>query len=211
MEINYTDHHGWDCLDSDSNIRFCIEYYHKFPALEKSQLLYDRILKDCAGIYQACEKKMHSRSLTKANAKQLTIFMIFFFNEFEEILSRSFNRPLQDFNDGINYNAPEYCGLYFLGETHFNPITREEFYWVKIGKATNIKKRLSDYNTHCPMLYRIDFKKCFSDRVAYQEEAYYQDKIKAVAIATNNHNKEWFLVDRNTYLEMCAKGFSYFN
>lgn len=111
----------------------------------------------------------------------------------------------EKFDDGINYEAPSYKGLYFLGETHFNPITREEFYWVKIGKAVNINNRMSQYNTHCPMLWRIDF------TPEYNSENYYHAQLRKHCIGLCNHNQEWFLVTRETYLEMCEKGFAYFN
>ena len=130
----------------------------------------------------------------------------------QPLADKLINKPKEkhDFDDGINYDAPDYCGLYFIGETHFNPITNEKFYWVKIGKASNIRERLRKYNTHCPMLYRIDFKKCSNNDVSQLEKGY-QAAIKSVALASNNHNKEWFLVDEKTYLTMCDKGFAYFN
>ena len=111
----------------------------------------------------------------------------------------------EKFDDGINYDAPSHKGLYFLGETHFNPITHEEFYWVKIGKAVNIRNRMSQYNTHCPMLWRIDFTH------EYAKEDYYHTQLKKHCIGLCNHNQEWFLVTRETYLAMCEKGFAYFD
>lgn len=110
------------------------------------------------------------------------------------------------FNDGINYDTPEEDGLYFIGETHFNPYTREEFYWVKIGMSTKLNRRMKEYDTHNPMLWRIDYK-----IGSAAEERIYHQQLGQKAIAKCNHNDEWFLVDRNTYLAMCEKGFSYFN
>lgn len=110
------------------------------------------------------------------------------------------------FNDGINYYAPEESGLYFIGDSHINPHTGEEYYWVKIGKSNNLARRMRDYNTCCPMLWRIDF--------AVHDEAlegYYHNLLNAVAVAVCNHNEEWFMVSKKTYLEMCAKGFKYFD
>ena len=94
--------------------------------------------------------------------------------------------------------------MYFVGETHFNPITDEKFYWVKIGKATNLKQRMQNYNTHNPMLWRVDFS------LDYDKEEYYHKRLNEVAIAKCNHNNEWFLVDKTTYLEMSEKGFKFF-
>lgn len=108
--------------------------------------------------------------------------------------------------DGINYDAPDHKGLYLIGETHFNPFTDEKFYAVKVGKSDrSIASRMSSYNTHNPMLWRIDYRKNPS------MEQYYQEKLAKVAIARCSHNKEWYFVDRKTYLEICEKGFSYFS
>lgn len=112
----------------------------------------------------------------------------------------------EEFSDGIDYNYPACSGLYFVGQTHFNPITKEEFYWVKIGKASNIANRMAGYRTSCPMLYHIDYRKG-----SQKAEKVYHILLKSKSIAKCNHNKEWFMVDRETYLEMCEKGFSYFD
>ncbi len=124
--------------------------------------------------------------------------------------ARRDRKNLNSFEDGINYNAPEQAGLYFIGETHFNPFTKEEFYWIKIGLSTNLAKRMKQYNTCCPMLWRIAFKTNLNKCLENEEEEYH-DKLRKIAIASCNHNEEWFLVDRETYLEMCEKGFSYFD
>jgi hypothetical protein len=112
---------------------------------------------------------------------------------------------LEVFNDGISYDTPTDGGLYFLGETHFNPMTNEKFYWVKIGKAINLRNRLHQYNTCNPMLWRIDFLLHAEDR-----EKHYHSELEKIAIAKCNHNQEWFMVDEKTYLELCNKGFNYF-
>lgn len=110
------------------------------------------------------------------------------------------------FNDGINYNTPNYKGLYLIGETHFNPFTKEEYYLIKIGKSdSQLSTRMRSYNTHNPMLWRIDFRRTPS------LEREYQDKLANLAIAKCSHNKEWFFVSREIYLDICAKGFNYFD
>ena len=211
MEIKFVTHNGFSAVDTIENMKSIINMYHEMPAFASVQIEYERIKKDCVPIYASCKNRLNGTK-TKKLENTLNTFMILLFDEFmEELTINGFTRPLTALQDGINYDAPEYCGLYLIGETHFNPITNETFYWIKEGKANNIKKRLADYNTHCPMLYRIDFKKCFSEKDAYKMEAYYQEKLKECAIASNNHNKEWFLVDRKTYLEICAQGFNYFN
>ena len=103
------------------------------------------------------------------------------------------------------YNAPRKLGLYFLGMVNTNPITNETFYWVKIGFASDIHKRMGAYNTHCPMYWHIDFLQ------GNAQELEFQRKLERFAIASCYHNVEWYQVDKQTYLEMCDKGFSYFN
>ena len=211
MTIDYITDERLPACCSEDNIKSCIEYYHNNPQDPNAIIKYNHFANNCISIYESCEKLLNKRVMTKSNRKKLTEFMIFFFYEFEKILSIGFNKPLIDLDDGINYNAPEYCGLYLVGETHFNPTNMDLFYCVKVGKAVNIKKRLDSYNTHCPMLYRIDFKQYNTEMLAYQAESYYQEKLKKVAIASNNHNQEWVFVDRETYLKICKKGFSYFD
>lgn len=124
---------------------------------------------------------------------------------------KSTTRKDRAFDDGINYETPHHRGLYFIGQTAFNPYTREGYYWVKIGRGANLANRMSNYNTCCPMLYRIDYQLINDEDKCKIAEGYYHDLLAKKSIATCNHNNEWFLVDRETYLEMCEKGFSYFN
>lgn len=103
---------------------------------------------------------------------------------------------------------PKVCGLYFLGQCFFNPYTDEKHYCVKIGLSTNIEKRMKAYKTHTSMIWNIDFKRV-SECVVAQRESDYQFKIREKA--TDVFGTEWFEVDRQTYLEMCEKGFNYFD
>lgn len=111
------------------------------------------------------------------------------------------------FQDGVDYNSiPEYKGLYFIGESRWNPALHRPEYWVKVGKAVNIKNRLTkNYFCCCGQIWLIDFSR------EYDKEHDYHKMIERVCLAHNNHNREYFMVDEKTYLEMCAKGFSYFD
>jgi hypothetical protein len=120
--------------------------------------------------------------------------------------STSFIDGDNKFQDEIDYWAPSCSGLYFLGETHFNPFTKEEYYWVKIGSSSNLRKRLRVYNTCNPMCFRIGF---LENKES--EEFTYHKLLAQNALAQCNHNDEWFMVDRETYLEMCEKGFDFFS
>ena len=120
---------------------------------------------------------------------------------FKDRFVRRDRNIVKAFDDGINYDAPDKAGLYFIGETHFNPRTMMLYYWVKIGLSINLRKRMKQYDTHCPMLWRIDFKTDLEFDLEIEEE-HYHDKLKEIATACCNHNEEWFLVDRETYLAM---------
>ena len=105
-------------------------------------------------------------------------------------------------------NVPSDSGLYFISQVHFNPITNEKYYWVKIGLSKNIHSRFASYKTCCPMLYKIDFLLC-NDYV--KRESLYHRELEHFALSRNQNNAEWWQVDEDTYLTMCKKGFDYFN
>lgn len=116
------------------------------------------------------------------------------------------NVVVEVFDDGIDYtNVPDYAGLYFLGDSRWNPKLKRPEFWVKIGKSLNLRKRMRNYNTCCPVVWHIDF----NDE--YANEEYYHERLLNICTAKCNHNNEWFMVDEQTYNEMCKKGFTYFN
>lgn len=104
---------------------------------------------------------------------------------------------------------PNTKGLYLLGQTNFNPYTREEFYWVKVGQSTDLNNRLSEYYSYNPMVWingineieagglRELEKSCHTTlRIICQEQAF--------------KSQEWFRVSREDYLEICEQGFKFF-
>ena len=103
--------------------------------------------------------------------------------------------------------APECCGLYFIGETHFNPFTDEKFYCVKIGLSNNIKKRMNGYRSCTSMVYPIEFLETYD---YINLEHYYHNLLNQIAIYRNQNNDEYWFVDKETYLQMCQQGFDYF-
>lgn len=129
--------------------------------------------------------------------------------QFDEKLINTLNTPFPYESDDdtrgmhLPYEFDRVTGLYFLGMVNVNPMTNEIFYWVKVGYASNILSRMRNYNSHCPMLWHIDY-------TGETNEEYYHQQLRKVALATCNHNDEWFMVDRETYLAMCDKGFRYF-
>lgn len=109
-----------------------------------------------------------------------------------------------------SHEDPSICGCYLVGSTNFNPYTGETFYWVKVGMSKNIHNRLTSYNTCCPQLFRIDYLECKDKNMAYRAEEYCHAFLYHNALGKCQHNEEWFLVDRETYLEICNKKFQYF-
>ena len=110
--------------------------------------------------------------------------------------------------DGINYCAPKSCGIYLIGQTAYTPYIKKPYYAVKVGKADWFPSRLKTYNTYCPFLFRIDFKECYNN---YEEEFRIHKQLAKIAFGISRESNEWFLVDEETYLAICEKGFSYFN
>lgn len=129
----------------------------------------------------------------------------------DKFYQRKWEAPkLMPFEDGINYDAPEDEGLYFIGMVNANPHTGDLYYWVKIGYSSMLKDRMRNYNTDCPMLWRIGFNTAYGEQSRIAEKQYHR-MLNKIALASCNHNDEWFLVSRDTYFEMCSKGFSYFD
>ena len=212
MEIKYISTEGWSCIETTQHIINFLKIYKDYPCLPNAELIYHRIEKDCIAIYEASEKSSHKPSQTKGTVDSWNQFLRLFFKTFEVTLRPAgCIPPPEEFDDGIKRDPPAYCGIYLVGATHFNPITREEFYWIKNGKANNIAKRMAQYDTHSPMTYQIDFKSCDNERSAYQTETFYHNKLKRIAINTCANNTEWFRVTREVYLAICKKGFSYFD
>ena len=101
------------------------------------------------------------------------------------------------------------CGLYLVGSTYFNPFTREEYYWIKVGLSVDIQKRMKQYATHNPMLWKQSFLPLGADKINYVETLCHNDlNEKAYKIAENTN--EWYLVSREVYLDICEKEWDWF-
>lgn len=127
----------------------------------------------------------------------------------DRFILRSYYVPRME--DGINYDAPQAPGLYMISQLSFskeNPNIK--YYWIKIGISYNLARRMHEYNTHCPMLWRIDYKTDYKG-ILETNERYYHLKLRELAMAQAANAEEWFLVDEKTYNELCDKGFSYFD
>ena len=97
--------------------------------------------------------------------------------------------------------------MYLVGNTNFNPFTKEEFYWIKVGKTTDLNKRMRSYATHNPMLWKADYK------IVSHEHLNSHEQLCHCILKTYGEQEnysEWYQVSRETYLNICDKGFSFF-
>lgn len=138
--------------------------------------------------------------------------------------------------DNIFYNTenplgnraviPKQAGLYLVGNVTLNPTTGEVFYLVKVGMSANLYDRMKTYSTSNPMMFHIDYL-VIEDDTDYSKVASYKRttlrgrKIKPIEeryhktmeelnFARCEYAKEWFVVSKEIYLEICAKKFDFF-
>ena len=116
----------------------------------------------------------------------------------------------EKFDDGIDFNLPEKSGLYMIGETTFNPYSNEKLFGIKVGKGKNLKQRIRSYKTCGSTPFVCDYLLVPEDKLDYAENMI-QNVLRLRCIALNGHNDEWFYFNEKTYLQICEKGFSYFN
>lgn len=122
---------------------------------------------------------------------------------------------------------PKQAGLYLVGNVVLNPMTGETFYLVKVGMSANLYDRMRTYSTSNPMMFHIGYK-IIEDDVDYSKVASYKRttlrgrKIKPIeeqyhkAMEELNFShleyaKEWFIVSKEIYSEICTKKFDFFN
>ena len=121
---------------------------------------------------------------------------------------------------------PKQAGLYLVGNVVLNPVTDEVFYLVKIGMSANLYDRMKSYSTSNPMMFHIDYKIIeddtdFSKIPIYKRTTLRSRKIKPIeeqyhkAMEELNfthfeYAKEWFIVSKEIYSEICAKKFDFF-
>jgi hypothetical protein len=138
--------------------------------------------------------------------------------------------------DNIFYNTenplgnraviPKRAGLYLVGNVVLNPATGEVFYLVKIGMSANLYDRMRTYASSNPMMFHIDYKIIeddadFSKVSAYKRttlrgrkikpiEEQYHKAMEELSFTHFEYAKEWFIVSKEIYFEICAKKFDFF-
>jgi len=101
-------------------------------------------------------------------------------------------------------------GLYLVGSCNFNPLTDEKYYWIKVGVAKTFKKRMASYKTHNPMLWKNSYFFCEDETQRYYLESQCHEILNLKAVGSLSEASEWYEVDKNTYLNICNKGFVFF-
>lgn len=101
-------------------------------------------------------------------------------------------------------------GLYLVGSCNFNPLTDEKYYWIKVGVAKTFKKRMASYRTHNPMLWKNSYFFCEDETQRYYLESQCHEILNEKAIGSLSEASEWYEVDKDTYLDICNKGFIFF-
>ena len=97
------------------------------------------------------------------------------------------------------------CGLYLIGDTSFNPFTKEVEYWVKVGKTKDASKRFSTYRTSSPCLYYLDWIE--TRQLSYEKK--YHEILSSMSSKT--HRSEWFKVNESLYFKLFTRGFEILN
>ena len=98
---------------------------------------------------------------------------------------------------------PREGGLYLIGQTFFNPITDEKYYWIKVGEASDLKRRRRDYNTPTAMIWDIGY---YTGNDLTESGCH--EKLKEICL--HRHADEWFSIPREDYLKICEIGFDWF-
>lgn len=115
-------------------------------------------------------------------------------------------------DDARRYDASILGGIYLLGQTIFNPITSARFYLIKVGLSSDLDKRMKDYRTTNPLVFHIDFKVLAGvyGKDLYSIEKKCHTKLRDICLYEMEDAREWFIVDRKTYLDICKKGCAWF-
>lgn len=114
------------------------------------------------------------------------------------------------FTDEYDHPTPlDESGLYLIGDVKANPYTGKMLYIIKVGRSKNLEKRINQYYTENPLPWFADFLEADVDNYISMERDCHA-MLKRVAYAKADRTDEWFFVDKDTYLEICEKGFHYF-
>lgn len=117
-------------------------------------------------------------------------------------------RPIETYDPIVpicyDTSEQEFGGLYFMGASYHNPITKHPLYAVKVGKSDcDIGARIKSYGTANPFIYH-EKDHVLPDFICPDaNEKTCHSFLKSVAVQALDKNTEWFIVNESTYFQLC--------
>lgn len=97
------------------------------------------------------------------------------------------------------------CGLYFIGCVGCNPITKAYQYCVKVGKSFDIGGRMRQHASSNPLLYHNNASLPVNKNNIGEAERNCHRYLDRLAIGMPTTSNEWWFVDEDTYMNLCAQ------
>ena len=94
-------------------------------------------------------------------------------------------------------------GLYFVSMIGMNP-EGQAYYLVKVGRSSNIKKRISIYASTNPMIFHNNMYITDYDKSNVDAEHNCHQYLAERAYAIADRTEEWFYVTEEMYFELCG-------
>ena len=94
-------------------------------------------------------------------------------------------------------------GLYFVSMIGMSP-EGQAYYLVKVGRSSNIKKRIAGYASMNPMIFHNNMYITEYDRSNVDAEHNCHQYLAERAIAIADKTEEWFYVTEETYFDLCG-------
>lgn len=98
-----------------------------------------------------------------------------------------------------------FAGVYFVGDSSYNPLTRNPEFHVKVGEADDVAKRMKNYCTHNPSVWHngcaLDMSK--NPRMISFAENNAHKFIESLAMRRSPNTGEWYNVTEEIYMALC--------
>lgn len=111
------------------------------------------------------------------------------------------------FNWGSNPNNHYKSGLYLIGTINYDIRNGKVLYFVKVGKSTNLKRRIKEYDTHNPFMVKIGYKNIEKEKLDEKEKLCH-DKLKEVGFTV--FSDEWFCVSETVFYKIYNRKWKFF-
>ncbi len=98
-----------------------------------------------------------------------------------------------------------FSGLYWVGCIGYDPIEKRPIYTGKIGRASNIAKRMKNYCTHNPMFWHNNCSlPVKGDKAIQNAESNAHIFLDYLSIRKSPNTAEWYEFSEDTYFKLCA-------